>query len=357
MSAGERWLRRPQTVWLRKALFQIHLWVGVGLGLYVLLISVSGSAIVFRNELSQALSPAARTVAIAGPRLSRDDLKQAIRRTYPDYSISYVWEAKRPDEATEVWLLRNGRNKMRLFDPYTGKDLGPSVPMTLRALSLAIDFHVNLLAGKTGRWINGIGGILTTVLVITGAIVWWPGVQSWRRSVFLRRESNWKALNWSLHSVVGVWTLAFVLVWGVTGIFVVFPVPFEKAVNAFAPLLLYRLDDSPLPKNVRVNTSTTVVNTPNGRRVRRVEQTRGDEIIRWFYYLHFGNFAGSGVKTVWVLFGLAPVLLMVTGVLMWWNRVLCKLFERRPGRSYDVIPAEAEVIPAALQSTGTQVSS
>jgi len=320
--------------------------VGIGLGLYVLLISVSGSAIVFRNEISKTFSPTPKTVAIAGPKLSHDELKQAVQRQYPQYSVSYLWDARRPDEATEVWLLRNGKNKMRLFDPYTGKDLGDSVPPLMRALALAIDFHVNLLAGRTGRLVNGIGGILTTVLVITGAVVWWPGLQSWRKSLILRRESNWKKLNWSLHSVLGIWTLAFVLVWGVTGIFVVFPAPFERTVNAFSPLFLYRVDDSPLPKNVRLTTSITTVNG----RVRRVEQTRGDKIIRWFYYLHFGNFAGSGVKTIWVVFGLAPVLLFVTGVLMWWNRVLSKAFERKPARSF-------AVASAALQSTETHAHS
>ena len=44
MTFWKQWLRRPQSLWLRKAIFQIHLWTGIGLGIYVLLISVSGSA-------------------------------------------------------------------------------------------------------------------------------------------------------------------------------------------------------------------------------------------------------------------------------------------------------------------------
>ena len=47
----ERIWRRPQTVWARKALFQIHLWSGIAVGLYLLVISVSGSVLVFRIEL------------------------------------------------------------------------------------------------------------------------------------------------------------------------------------------------------------------------------------------------------------------------------------------------------------------
>ena len=76
----KQWLHRPQSVWLRKATFQIHLWTCIGLGLYVLLISVSGSAIVFRNELYNALWPGPRTVAIGNHKLSHDDLRDAARR-------------------------------------------------------------------------------------------------------------------------------------------------------------------------------------------------------------------------------------------------------------------------------------
>jgi uncharacterized iron-regulated membrane protein len=49
-----RCLRQPQKVWLRRALFQVHLWLGVGIGLYVLMISVTGSVLVYRNELYNA---------------------------------------------------------------------------------------------------------------------------------------------------------------------------------------------------------------------------------------------------------------------------------------------------------------
>lgn len=342
MTLGQQWIHRPQSVWLRKALFQVHLWVGIGLGIYVLLISVSGSAIVFRNEISKAFGSTPKTVSISGPRLSRTDLKEAARRAYPQYSVSYIWESKQPNEATEVWLTRDGKTKMRLFDPYTGRDLGESVPLIIQTLTFMIDLHVNLLSGRTGRTVNGVGAILTTLLVLTGAIIWWPGIQNWQNSLIVRRESNWKRLNWNLHSVVGIWTLAFVLIWGVTGIFVVFPTPFEKAVNFFSPLQFYRLDGA-APPAAKVNpppSASPAFPLKGIRRLPPIEQSLGDKVLRWLYYLHFGNFAGSGVKTIWVIFGLAPVFLFVTGLLMWWNRVLSKAFARQPTARFQ--PSEIE---------------
>ena len=51
MNLWRRWMRQPQRVWLRRALFQIHLWTGIGLGLYVVMLSMTGSALVYRTEL------------------------------------------------------------------------------------------------------------------------------------------------------------------------------------------------------------------------------------------------------------------------------------------------------------------
>ena len=55
MTFRERILRRPQTLWIRKAVFQIHLWTGIAIGLYIVVISVSGSAVVFRREMMRVL--------------------------------------------------------------------------------------------------------------------------------------------------------------------------------------------------------------------------------------------------------------------------------------------------------------
>ena len=53
LTAWQQWLQHPERFWVRKVLFQIHLWVGAGVGLYVVLMSVTGSIIVFRDELSR----------------------------------------------------------------------------------------------------------------------------------------------------------------------------------------------------------------------------------------------------------------------------------------------------------------
>ena len=55
-SVWDRWRDHPEKVSLRKALFYIHLCVGAGVGIYIVLMSITGSLIVFRNELERTPS-------------------------------------------------------------------------------------------------------------------------------------------------------------------------------------------------------------------------------------------------------------------------------------------------------------
>ena len=50
----------------------------------------------------------------------------------------------------------------------------------------------------------------------------------------------------------------------------------------------------------------------------------GDIALYWLAQLHFGRFSGGYVKALWVVMGLVPAILFVTGAVMWWNRVLRK---------------------------------
>ena len=46
---------QPKKTLLRRALFQIHLWTGVAVGVYMVFISITGSAVVFRRDLNTSL--------------------------------------------------------------------------------------------------------------------------------------------------------------------------------------------------------------------------------------------------------------------------------------------------------------
>src|SRR5579864_1642323 len=153
MALLQQWLRRPQNVFLRRALFQIHLWRGIGAGLYILFIGVTGSVLVFRPELLRDLQRPPRNVVVSGARLTDDQLGTAARKVFPKYTVSNVWPPKHPNEAVEIWLDRDGaKTTLQVeFDPYTGQYLGRRQSFSIALVAWMLDFHANLLTGDTGK--------------------------------------------------------------------------------------------------------------------------------------------------------------------------------------------------------------
>ena len=293
MTPWKQWMQQPQRVWLRRALFQIHLWTGIATGFYLVAVCVTGSVLVYRNELARAATPEPLIVTPSGTRLTDDELKVFITRAYPDHDVERIFPRRNPDMAVAVTLTRGGETRDRLFHPYTGEDLGNSVAWGIRLLSWTLDLHDNLLGGTTGRLVNGVGALFLIALAATGAVIWWPGAQKWRRSLIVHRRVGWKRFIWDLHSAVGFWTLAFVVLFAVSGAYLCFPSAFHAAADYIEP------------------------STDENLGIRTV-----DTITYWLARLHFGRFGGWSTKLAWAVLGLAPAALFVTGALMWWNRVL-----------------------------------
>jgi uncharacterized iron-regulated membrane protein len=313
MRAWEKWKRRPQNLWLRKALFQVHLWTGIGLGLYILVMSVSGSALIFRRELTRSLAREPRVAPGPGERMSADELKQAAQRIYPDSTVVSASLRKNSDQPAEIRLERRGKKLQRLFNPYTGADLGDSLRLGFRFVLWLVDLHDNLLAAQTGRLINAAGGIFTLLLALTWAVIWWPGIDTWRRSVSFRWKTNPKGFNWTLHSALGFWSFAFFFMWAISGIYLSIPSTFSAAVDFLEPL------------------------NPSSRSLRF-----GDQFLYWLAQAHFGRFAGVWMKIVWTVVGLTPAVLLVTGAFMWWQRVLNPWLKRKT-----VVTSQVQSIDAA----------
>ena len=305
LTQWQRWVRQPQKIWLRRALFQVHLWTGIAAGLYILMISLTGSVLVYSNELYRAATPEPILSKGSGPRLTDDQLAEVATRLYPGYRVVHLGRALDFDQAVEVWLRRGGEIKNRLFDPRSGSEVGESVPTAIRLVSKLLDLHDNLLAGETGRKVNGIGALAALALAATGLVIWWPGIRTWRRSLSLHRGGGWKRMTWELHSMIGFWSLGFTLVFAVSGVYLAYPEQFQDLADRLEPL--------------------TAANA--GLRI-------SDRVIYWVAILHFGRINGIGfpctgpglcdqtTKAIWAMFGLAPAAMFVTGAIMWWNRVL-----------------------------------
>jgi uncharacterized iron-regulated membrane protein len=148
-----------------------------------------------------------------------------------------------------------------------------------------VNLHANLLFGPTGRLVNGIGAICLTSLCLTGAVIWWPGVKNWRRSLTVNWRAHFARISWDLHSALGFWCFLFILLWGISGIYLSFP----QAFDAFFVLDHYFTDQG----------------------------------LFWLSQLHFGRFSWF-TEVLWSILGLAPATLAFTGVFICCRRVIFK---------------------------------
>ncbi len=210
-----RWLTHPQCVPLRKAIFRLHKWLGLVVGVYVLAMSLSGVALLFYPQIYQALKPAHRSRP--GPRLTQTELKLAVQRSHPNSLVSWIWEPADPGSPVEIWFKAPQQEEKYLFDAVTGEELGDSMPWSLQALNSAVQFHRDLTLGSQGKTIQGIGGILLTLICVTGMVIWWPGVSRWLRHLYIRRGARPARMTWEAHSAIGFWNSALLLLISFTG--------------------------------------------------------------------------------------------------------------------------------------------
>ena len=83
-----RFLERPQSNGLRKVLFQLHLWAGLTVALYVVLVGVTGAVLVFRPEFQAEAFPEFFAIDKGGrPDASAAEIIAALRERYPAHAL------------------------------------------------------------------------------------------------------------------------------------------------------------------------------------------------------------------------------------------------------------------------------
>jgi uncharacterized iron-regulated membrane protein len=289
MNAWQRWVRAPGTLLFRRVLFQIHLWLGIGVGLYILMISVSGSAIVLRPQISRWFIPA-DVPSMEGVAMTGAELEAKVIETYRNYEFLFLVEARREGRATYVELQQDGAIENRYFDQYTGKDLGSTFPWQVATVEWLTDLHDELLMGREGRRLNGWGGILFMLMTLSGLVIWWQGSRRWKDGLVIKKTSP-RGFNWQLHSFLGFWSLILMFAWGITAIYFAWPAMFDYVIDW--------LDDD------------------------LYDADRPDDILLFLIRLHFGRFRDMlWANFLWVALGLLPAIMFITGFILWYKRVV-----------------------------------
>ena len=112
---------------MNKCLWQIHSWMGLIAGIGLLLIGLTGSLLVFPDELDAISEPSlfrAQPTSLA--RLPLDTLLAGVEKALPDHEISSWLFDSDPTAVDRVFVVKHG-DYVRLLvtvNPHTGTILG-----------------------------------------------------------------------------------------------------------------------------------------------------------------------------------------------------------------------------------------
>jgi uncharacterized iron-regulated membrane protein len=291
---------------------QVHLWIALGAGVLVVPIGLTGAALVVSDSLDRWIDPA--LYAVTGTEPTRDvgaNVGEA-RAAVPGAGVVRVRLPAAPGGPVMV-LLRGGGEassgdvlRSVALDPPTGRVLGVR-DFRATFVGLVHSFHANLLLPAfNGRSIVGWAGVGLLILALSGLYLWWPRTGSfvhglgWRRGV---------VTSVGLHHMFGVWMCVPLAVMASTGV-------------------------SVLP-----------------------EAVPGDAFAASLRRLHEGDHRGWAWRVIVFLAGLAPAILLATGLVMWLRRgkpIAAKRFRLHEtvafpaGKEHDAAAKKYSVPPRGL---------
>lgn len=352
-----------------KSVYRWHQWLGLGAGVFLVIIGFSGAVAVFKEEIDWLVTPALRVPAETPAQPTAPDaLITSLHAAYPTARLEVLHLSSRTGYAHRAYLKLPDGGIEAFLDPASGavrgdRPTGAGYTTTLQ--NFIRQFHVRLLLGAWGRVFVGFFGVVLALSCVTGLWIY----RGWLKHAFrLRWRGASTRTRWSdAHKLVGVWSLVFNLVIGGTGAVLglenlagnvrrhwldrpaVSPIPRatapgpalpagELAARARAAFPDLRVQALIFPRQpgqpfmVRGNTparlvarnmnyvaldpaSGAILAQADGRAARGWER-----LYMTFDPLHFGYFGGYWTKIPWFILGLTPGVLSLSGFWLWWRR-------------------------------------
>jgi len=367
---------------LRRFWLDVHLWIGVGLLIALIPLSVTGSILVWHDQLDRTLHT--QRYETTGRSVSRGiiDYAQAAQAAFGDRA-----------QLTQIRLPQNAGDPVVAVGRIKGEPGPGGRPRTLNAwidpptarvldtAEVARGFtmvmhrvHGSLLIPEVGRKVVGWLGWAMFVSCATGLWLWWPRHAGFLKGLRWRRGAS---TLFNLHHMVGFWVCAPLAVLSLTGVYISFPQtsralfglpqqpPRQQGPGRFAPpiaepkltlaqAVAVAQAEAPGAALTEVNVPTrgeapawrVGLKAPGAERPQtlqvvdatgevKIDQNAGprrapDTVSPLMRRIHDGNEMGLAWQLIIFLGGLAPAVLGVTGVIMWLRRQARQKALRRP---------------------------
>jgi uncharacterized iron-regulated membrane protein len=376
-------VRSSRSGWKR-----LHRWLGLSLGTWFALVGLSGAILVFEDPVDAWLNPALLVSASRGPTL---DVQAILDRAHAAYPLAEVEKIRFPAARGDVFRLTlrlsarrvGARRAEAMFDPVTGahlgmrslEGLGVDAPRAMRTL---YEFHRNVLLGTVGSNVVGIAGALLLGSALSGFLVAMPRRRSgWRRVVGVKLRAGTTRVLFDIHRSFGATLCVLLVLATLTGMTLVYLNYVRDLVGLFSkvapfPTVPWRANASTPPLSVqeiydRVSrtyrgSAISEIHVPSKatagyvvylrrdgdihrlgdtlawlhplsgeillERARR-NRTSGESFMHWLFPLHSGTAFGLPGRIAMCLTGVAPFILIMTGLWVWSRKRRSERIEAR----------------------------
>ncbi|UNY97315.1 PepSY domain-containing protein [Zhouia spongiae] len=343
-----------------KKLLKWHSWLGLISGLFILMMGITGSILVFHKEIDTAIERDFLFVENPSAEINIDAALRNILQEYPEWDTR-ITSFNKIDEAI-VFDLRKDNNTKRLkvfAHPGNGtilKTINANTHFTRWLLKL----HYSLHAGTPGKIIIFIIGILFIGSLITGTILYRKQLINVLCFRVRFKKKNRRSIYSSIHRIVGVWALVLNFVLAITGTIISYtiatnafktpkdintpnhiPVSIDRTLQQLktshadfypsyirvptsfdAPMKFYGVfkDDaviwSKYYNNIRIDRISGKVNSVTKIK----DQSLLYKLNSMLHPLHFGDYGGLLSKLLYCLIGFSGPTLSITGFLLFKRR-------------------------------------
>ncbi|KFF05358.1 PepSY-associated TM helix domain-containing protein [Flavobacterium reichenbachii] len=204
----------------KKNIGKLHLWLGLASGLIVFIVALTGSILVFEDEIDPILNPEFYNVEITGTKkMIIDNYVRDINQQYNIKELDRIQIYADP-QRTVIITGTDTNKKDMIFsvDPYTGKVLG-AISEKNRFFSIILDLHRHLIMGDIGKFITGCSCLIFVFMLLSGLILWWPKkIKNLKQRLVVKWDASFKRANWDFHSTFGFYTFLILLIISLTGL-------------------------------------------------------------------------------------------------------------------------------------------
>jgi uncharacterized iron-regulated membrane protein len=348
--------------------YMVHKWTSLVCTLFMLLLCLTGLPLIFDDEIDALTAPPVAS-APAGPPVGFDTVVANARALHPGYAvlflgrdddapIDYVTTAPRADSPPAEMVVDQ-------FDSRTGQRLDLP-PTNSGVMFFILRLHEGLLLDLPGELFLAVMGLCLVASLVSGTVVYAPFMRKLPFGTV--RKDRSRRVRWlDTHNMIGIVTLAWLSVVGVTGVINCLSTPIValwKASELDKLTAAYR--DAPPPTRLQsvdaairtakaaapgmelsfvafpgsaysskhhyaifLNGATplterlmkpALVDAQTGRLTAISDMPLYAKILFLSQPLHFGDYGGLPLKILWALLDVAAIAVLGSGLYLWIGR-------------------------------------